>query len=162
MKVNGKPVILEEFGSTDIKSTAYPSWFSTIINSGLTGDLIWWIPFPPDPCQWDDAQLNTTTPGNRVLISQMALLPMTDIQSTPMILFTGFLGLTQLHWKPKIKSTLLQGCSLCRGIFRPWYLGERRKGVNLERRWQLLMQWYITGWYNDVFSMLRATSDDWR
>jgi len=41
MKMNRKPVILEEFAAADIKFTAYPSWLSTVINSGLTGDLIW-------------------------------------------------------------------------------------------------------------------------
>ena len=41
MEMNKKPVLLEEFGAADIKSTAFPSWFSTVINSGLTGDLIW-------------------------------------------------------------------------------------------------------------------------
>ncbi|OBZ68183.1 putative mannan endo-1,4-beta-mannosidase F [Grifola frondosa] len=36
-----KPVILEEFGVTDSQATTYTSWYSTIISTGLTGDLIW-------------------------------------------------------------------------------------------------------------------------
>ncbi|KDR78310.1 hypothetical protein GALMADRAFT_1312903 [Galerina marginata CBS 339.88] len=41
MKSQNKPVLMEEFGVPDIKSTAYPAWYSTIVNSSLTGDLIW-------------------------------------------------------------------------------------------------------------------------
>ncbi|KDR78311.1 hypothetical protein GALMADRAFT_138416 [Galerina marginata CBS 339.88] len=41
MKSQNKPVIMEEFGVPDIKSTAYPAWYSSILSSGLTGDLIW-------------------------------------------------------------------------------------------------------------------------
>jgi mannan endo-1,4-beta-mannosidase len=41
MKSQNKPAIMEEFGILDIKSTAYPAWYSTILSSGLTGDLIW-------------------------------------------------------------------------------------------------------------------------
>ncbi|KAI0076120.1 mannanase [Panus rudis PR-1116 ss-1] len=40
MKQN-KPVILEEFGVTDNQATTYTQWYSAIISSGLTGDLIW-------------------------------------------------------------------------------------------------------------------------
>ncbi|CAL1707125.1 unnamed protein product [Somion occarium] len=36
-----KPVILEEFGVTDNQASTYTSWYSTIVSSGLTGDLIW-------------------------------------------------------------------------------------------------------------------------
>ncbi|KAJ7282395.1 glycoside hydrolase [Mycena rebaudengoi] len=37
-----KPVILEEFGLPDSsRNTIYTTWFSTIVNSGLAGDLIW-------------------------------------------------------------------------------------------------------------------------
>lgn len=36
-----KPVILEEFGVTTNQTAVYTSWYSTIISSGLTGDLIW-------------------------------------------------------------------------------------------------------------------------
>ncbi|TCD64167.1 hypothetical protein EIP91_004480 [Steccherinum ochraceum] len=36
-----KPVILEEFGVTDSQATTYATWYSAIMSSGLTGDLIW-------------------------------------------------------------------------------------------------------------------------
>ncbi|KAJ7278386.1 CEL4a mannanase [Mycena rebaudengoi] len=37
-----KPVILEEFGIPDTsRNTIYATWLSTIVNSGLAGDLIW-------------------------------------------------------------------------------------------------------------------------
>ncbi|THU93622.1 mannanase [Dendrothele bispora CBS 962.96] len=41
MKAQKKPVIMEEFGTTGDKQTTYTSWYSTILSSGLTGDLIW-------------------------------------------------------------------------------------------------------------------------
>ncbi|KAF5368948.1 hypothetical protein D9758_003040 [Tetrapyrgos nigripes] len=41
MKAQNKPVILEEFGSTSDQATVYQSWLSTVVSSGLTGDLIW-------------------------------------------------------------------------------------------------------------------------
>ncbi|KAK7438645.1 hypothetical protein VKT23_017978 [Stygiomarasmius scandens] len=41
MRNRNKPVILEEFGTTGDKQTTYSSWYSTILSSGLTGDLIW-------------------------------------------------------------------------------------------------------------------------
>ncbi|KAI0030946.1 mannanase [Vararia minispora EC-137] len=41
MKAANKPVIIEEFGSTVSQVSVYTSWYSTIISSGLTGDLIW-------------------------------------------------------------------------------------------------------------------------
>ncbi|PPR01176.1 hypothetical protein CVT24_006052 [Panaeolus cyanescens] len=37
----GKPVILEEFGSTSNKDSVYPVWFDAIMSSGLAGDLVW-------------------------------------------------------------------------------------------------------------------------
>ncbi|KAF8893383.1 CEL4a mannanase [Infundibulicybe gibba] len=37
----GKPVILEEFGVTDNQATVYSAWFSEVVSSGVTGDLIW-------------------------------------------------------------------------------------------------------------------------
>ncbi|KAF9049717.1 CEL4a mannanase [Panaeolus papilionaceus] len=37
----GKPVILEEFGSTANKDTIYTAWFDAILSSGLAGDLVW-------------------------------------------------------------------------------------------------------------------------
>ena len=36
-----KPVIMEEFGVTSNQSSTYTTWYSTIVSSGLTGDLIW-------------------------------------------------------------------------------------------------------------------------
>ncbi|KAI0076116.1 CEL4a mannanase [Panus rudis PR-1116 ss-1] len=36
-----KPVIVEEFGVTDNQAATYAQWYSAIIDSGLTGDLIW-------------------------------------------------------------------------------------------------------------------------
>ncbi|KAF9005377.1 mannanase [Hymenopellis radicata] len=41
MKSQGKPVILEEFGVTDNQATVYTAWYTEIVSSGLTGDLIW-------------------------------------------------------------------------------------------------------------------------
>ncbi|KAH8083773.1 CEL4a mannanase [Cristinia sonorae] len=41
MKKQNKPVILEEFGVTDSQASTYASWYSAVISSGLTGDLIW-------------------------------------------------------------------------------------------------------------------------
>ncbi|EMD37800.1 carbohydrate-binding module family 1 protein/glycoside hydrolase family 5 protein [Gelatoporia subvermispora B] len=40
-KAANKPVIVEEFGSTTDQEDVYTAWYSTIISSGLTGDLIW-------------------------------------------------------------------------------------------------------------------------
>ena len=36
-------MILEEFGVTDDQESTYTSWYSTIISTGLTGDLIWCV-----------------------------------------------------------------------------------------------------------------------
>ncbi|KAJ7743019.1 glycoside hydrolase [Mycena maculata] len=38
-----KPVIMEEFGLTDAstRASAYASWYQTVLNTSLTGDLIW-------------------------------------------------------------------------------------------------------------------------
>nr|AGV52632.1 Man5A [Irpex lacteus] len=36
-----KPVIVEEFGVTSNQSAVYTVWYSDIVSSGLTGDLIW-------------------------------------------------------------------------------------------------------------------------
>ncbi|KAJ7056836.1 glycoside hydrolase family 5 protein [Mycena amicta] len=43
MKSSNKPVIIEEFGitSNSNRSTQYAAWYSTIISTGLTGDLLW-------------------------------------------------------------------------------------------------------------------------
>ncbi|KAK6987507.1 glycoside hydrolase family 5 protein [Favolaschia claudopus] len=42
MKSANKPVIMEEFGLTAAsRNTTYASWYSTVVSSGLTGDLIW-------------------------------------------------------------------------------------------------------------------------
>ncbi|KAK7692610.1 hypothetical protein QCA50_004242 [Cerrena zonata] len=41
MKNQSKPVILEEFGVTDSQASTYTAWYSAIVSSGLTGDLIW-------------------------------------------------------------------------------------------------------------------------
>ncbi|KAJ7054471.1 CEL4a mannanase [Mycena amicta] len=43
MTANNKPVIIEEFGitSNSNRSTQYAVWYSTIISTGLTGDLLW-------------------------------------------------------------------------------------------------------------------------
>ncbi|EIM81197.1 glycoside hydrolase [Stereum hirsutum FP-91666 SS1] len=40
-KAANKPVILEEFGVTSDQEDVYTAWYSTVISSGLTGDLIW-------------------------------------------------------------------------------------------------------------------------
>jgi mannan endo-1,4-beta-mannosidase len=40
-KAANKPVIMEEFGVTDTQTTTYPTWWNTVVSSGLTGDLIW-------------------------------------------------------------------------------------------------------------------------
>ncbi|KZT72191.1 glycoside hydrolase family 5 protein [Daedalea quercina L-15889] len=40
-KAQNKPVILEEFGITTNMTATYEVWYPAIINSGLTGDLIW-------------------------------------------------------------------------------------------------------------------------
>ncbi|OCH95076.1 glycoside hydrolase [Obba rivulosa] len=40
-KSANKPVIVEEFGSTSDQEDVYTAWYSTIISTGLTGDLIW-------------------------------------------------------------------------------------------------------------------------
>ncbi|KIO30746.1 glycoside hydrolase family 5 protein [Tulasnella calospora MUT 4182] len=36
-----KPVILEEFGVTSSQYSTYQTWLSTVVSSGLAGDLIW-------------------------------------------------------------------------------------------------------------------------
>ncbi|KAJ3557369.1 hypothetical protein NM688_g1508 [Phlebia brevispora] len=36
-----KPVILEEFGVTSGQAATYQAWFSSVVSSGLAGDLIW-------------------------------------------------------------------------------------------------------------------------
>ncbi|KAJ7839719.1 mannanase [Mycena olivaceomarginata] len=42
MKSANKPVIMEEYGLTSsARTTIYPMWYDTVINSGLTGDLVW-------------------------------------------------------------------------------------------------------------------------
>ncbi|KAJ6526490.1 CEL4a mannanase [Mycena vulgaris] len=43
MKSTNKPVILEEFGisNSSTRSSTYSTWYQTVINTGLTGDLIW-------------------------------------------------------------------------------------------------------------------------
>jgi len=41
MTTQNKPVILEEFGVTSDQADTYAPWYSAIISSGLTGDLIW-------------------------------------------------------------------------------------------------------------------------
>ncbi|KAJ7594137.1 CEL4a mannanase [Mycena floridula] len=43
MKARGKPVILEEFGITPntAQVATYTAWYSEIVSSGLSGDLIW-------------------------------------------------------------------------------------------------------------------------
>ncbi|KAI0355647.1 mannanase [Trametes cingulata] len=52
-KAANKPVILEEFGVTDSQASTYTAWYNTIITSGLTGDLIWYVEstsiYPDDP-----------------------------------------------------------------------------------------------------------------
>ena len=45
-KAANKPVIMEEFGVTIAdKVSTYTEWYNTIISSGLTGDLIWYVGF---------------------------------------------------------------------------------------------------------------------
>ena len=46
MKNANKPVIMEEFGITNssTRPTVYTEWYSTVISTGLTGDLIWCVP----------------------------------------------------------------------------------------------------------------------
>jgi mannan endo-1,4-beta-mannosidase len=42
MKTSGKPVIMEEFGVVNgVQATIYATWYSTVLSTGLTGDLIW-------------------------------------------------------------------------------------------------------------------------
>lgn len=36
-------MILEEFGVTDGQAATYTAWYNSVISSGLTGDLIWWV-----------------------------------------------------------------------------------------------------------------------
>ncbi|KAJ3476237.1 hypothetical protein NLI96_g11300 [Meripilus lineatus] len=36
-----KPVIMEEFGVTESQVSTYQAWYSAVLDSGLTGDLIW-------------------------------------------------------------------------------------------------------------------------
>lgn len=38
-----KPVILEEFGVTSSQYSTYQTWLSTVVSSGLAGDLIWYV-----------------------------------------------------------------------------------------------------------------------
>uniref|UniRef100_A0A0W0FSC3 mannan endo-1,4-beta-mannosidase n=1 Tax=Moniliophthora roreri TaxID=221103 RepID=A0A0W0FSC3_MONRR len=40
-KSANKPVILEEFGVKNSQNSTYTTWLSTVISSGLTGNLIW-------------------------------------------------------------------------------------------------------------------------
>ena len=64
-----KPVIMEEFGVTSNQSSTYTTWYSTIVSSGLTGDLIWYVPFSDPPRR---AQLLTLHAGKRVPTSRLA------------------------------------------------------------------------------------------
>ncbi|KAJ7110637.1 mannanase [Mycena epipterygia] len=42
MKAQNKPAIMEEFGlTTSTRNSSYATWYSTVLSSGLTGDLIW-------------------------------------------------------------------------------------------------------------------------
>jgi mannan endo-1,4-beta-mannosidase len=43
MKTANKPVIMEEFGVTSDQQNTYTTWYSNVISSGLTGDLIWCV-----------------------------------------------------------------------------------------------------------------------
>lgn len=38
-----KPVIVEEFGVTSDQLDTYTAWYSEVVSSGLTGDLLWWV-----------------------------------------------------------------------------------------------------------------------
>lgn len=40
-KARNKPVIMEEFGVPDNQSSTYKAWYTAVIGSSLTGDLIW-------------------------------------------------------------------------------------------------------------------------
>jgi len=40
-KSANKPVIMEEFGVTDTQLSTYTTWYSNVLSTGLTGDLIW-------------------------------------------------------------------------------------------------------------------------
>lgn len=40
-KARNKPVIMEEFGVPDNQSSTYKAWYTAVISSSLTGDLIW-------------------------------------------------------------------------------------------------------------------------
>ena len=42
-KSANKPVIMEEFGVTDTQLSTYTTWYSNVISTGLTGDLIWYV-----------------------------------------------------------------------------------------------------------------------
>ncbi|KAJ7859651.1 glycoside hydrolase [Mycena olivaceomarginata] len=41
MKAANKPAILEEFGLTGTRNTTYADWYSAVLSTGITGDLIW-------------------------------------------------------------------------------------------------------------------------
>lgn len=44
MKNASKPVIMEEYGiSSQPQNTTYLSWASTIVSTGLSGELVWCV-----------------------------------------------------------------------------------------------------------------------
>jgi len=54
-KTANKPVLLEEFGVTNSQASTYSTWLSTIVSSGLTGELIWQAGSHfPDGDTWND------------------------------------------------------------------------------------------------------------
>lgn len=43
MKNASKPVIIEEYGVTSNQVAVYTSWCATMVSSGLTGELFWYV-----------------------------------------------------------------------------------------------------------------------
>jgi hypothetical protein len=44
MASTNKPAVMGEFGITDTnRNITYASWYQTVISTGITGDLIWYI-----------------------------------------------------------------------------------------------------------------------
>ncbi|KAJ7740507.1 endo-beta-mannanase [Mycena olivaceomarginata] len=77
MTSQNKPVIMEEYGLTSsTRNTTYATWYSTVLSSGLTGDLIWQAGsvFANGPTPSDGYSIYPTDPVYALMKSPAAAL----------------------------------------------------------------------------------------
>ncbi|KAJ7325838.1 CEL4a mannanase [Mycena albidolilacea] len=77
MTSQNKPVIMEEYGLTSsTRNTTYATWYSTVLSSGLTGDLIWQAGsvFANGPTPSDGYSIYPTDPVYALMKSHAAAL----------------------------------------------------------------------------------------